>query len=808
MPISRGMSDFRFTNLFTLLLRDSGLKFTLIKFLIIGLLTSSGGTLSAVAGEFTLENGLKLKGFPESHDSFDEEQGKRFHRYDNPDTLTNEVYHSNRRSILVSVDDEIRKTYVPRKQIQEEQLDNSQELDSRYDTFEISQPLSGKKKLSLKNVTGYLPPTPFDEQGRRTLTLRTRFGDIVLELGITLIHPKYVVVSGLNYDWELRLDPKAIPPEILQSLILKSINLDDPRDLLSVVRFYIDAEMDYAALKLLESDQIKEKFADQQQEFKSYHATVSQQLASTLYHEFERRVAVGQHEKAFESTRSLSQFPPEQVEVGLRQNLQDLMLSYEQGKDRIDAAILAMATLQSELTLPEHRQRANMVRTMIQSELTLDTVERLDSYFQLESDPTLTADEKIALLFSAWVVGSSNAVTDIGLALGLWDARLLVNDYLLNDTESERDSIFTRLQEVEGLGPEELAQIIALLPPLVETPQAVIGVPFQVETMTREQQPASYSVLLPLEYSPHRSYPTIIALNAVSISPENTLKWWGGSYDHPGEALRRGYIVIAPHFHSGGGARFDFSEIAMDQIQASIEDSRKRFAIDADRIFLAGMVDGGDAALEFGLLHPKYFAGVISIRGQFRDLAHHYWRNGKHLGWYFVGGEMDARSSSQLFKMFQSNVNMIYAEYTNRFGETYREELPRLFEWMAVHQRQSARPQLNYAHIQPAEGVELDWLHCSEFKVSSRSKKPTVPVAAKFTAGLKGTDRMEVNRTLAGKHTFWLSPELFDFDRKIQVKVKSKVVHKGYLKPNMRVMLDDYRVRNDRQHLHWARIDY
>jgi hypothetical protein len=53
----------------------------------------------------------------------------------------------------------------------------------------------------------------------------------------------------------------------------------------------------------------------------------------------------------------------------------------------------------------------------------------------------------------------------------------------------------------------------------------------------------------------------------------------------------------------------------------------------------------------------------------------------------------------------------------------------------------------------------------------------------------------------------WLAPELIDFTRPATVTVDGQRLLKGPAVPDLRVMLEDLRLRGDRQHPFWAVVE-
>ena len=61
-------------------------------------------------------------------------------------------------------------------------------------------------------------------------------------------------------------------------------------------------------------------------------------------------------------------------------------------------------------------------------------------------------------------------------------------------------------------------------------------------------------------------------------------------------------------------------------------------------------------------------------------------------------------------------------------------------------------------------------------------------------------------RSGADQTTLWLSPDLVDLDQRITVKWNGKSkTHE--ISPDVQVMLEDVRLRADRQHPFWAKIE-
>ena len=64
--------------------------------------------------------------------------------------------------------------------------------------------------------------------------------------------------------------------------------------------------------------------------------------------------------------------------------------------------------------------------------------------------------------------------------------------------------------------------------------------------------------------------------------------------------------------------------------------------------------------------------------------------------------------------------------------------------------------------------------------------------------------RLEVNGIK--RLDVWLSPKLIDFKRRMEIRIQDKPYYKGQVKLECEPMLEDLRVRGDRQQIYWHRI--
>src|SRR5262249_48958576 len=157
---------------------------------------------------------------------------------------------------------------------------------------------------------------------------------------------------------------------------------------------------------------------------------------------------------------------------------------------------------------------------------------------------------------------------------------------------------------------ELLTRIVQLMPPPRhdgrEVPETTI-----LHRVLEDQNaaPTEYAVRLPPEYHPLRQYPALVVLHS-GPGPAAAIDEWAE------EAARHGYILVAPEYNLPGQThdyRYTTSEHAA--VELALRDARKRYAIDSDRVFVAGQLTGGNMAWDYSLAHPDLFAGAVVFSG-------------------------------------------------------------------------------------------------------------------------------------------------------------------------------------------------
>jgi pimeloyl-ACP methyl ester carboxylesterase len=669
-------------------------------------------------------------------------------------------------------------------------------------------------------VIGRYQKTEFDRHGHRVVTLTVERGaDRVPEhisQSITLIRPDYLKVEATSHDWDHGLDASVLPAETLRAMIGDAIDPKKLADRQGVVMFYIQAELYKQAREELAA--MEQEFPQQAAWIDEVRSRVANVDAIRALNEIRSRQEAGQHRLAY---LVASKFPPDRVEADVLREAQDIVTAYDASRQKYDSAKALLGQLQAALPQEKAAEVAPL-RDKVIGELHYENVVRLDPFLRSENDKTLTAAEKLALAYSAWVLGPGNAVTNLDDALRLWHARFLVLEFLrTNDNPARRKSLIEELQKTEGINVPRVEQMVPQLPLPIEVPPIPAGTVTPLEVRDEwDRAKQRYSIVLPPEYSPHHKYPLLVVLRAEGTTTEQELIWWAGlpDLDKQGPAQRRGYVAIAPEYAGEQQGTYAYNVEAHQAVLECINDVRRKFRIDSDRIYLAGHGMGADACFDMGMSHPGIFAGVVPIAGVSDRYCMYYRENAPDLAWYVVTGERDGNKNGlsldsnarDLNPMMTHGQDIVYVEYKARGYETYFEETPRIFDWMALHRRSPEPAEWN-VRIARHTDMRFRWLQMAG--LPEALAQPVVwdppsrrPQPREVSGKIVSSGNTIYVKEPAKEVTIWLSPRLVDFSARLQVHVKSKTAFNDFVAPNLEDLLEDLRVRGDRERLYWAKL--
>jgi pimeloyl-ACP methyl ester carboxylesterase len=733
---------------------------------------------------------------------------------------------------IILIADELREVFVSRFNIAN---DNSP-FDRQEEKFEITQTVH-KGDANSFPVGEILQIGPFDRWGRRAITSMTHIGPETTIQGITEVTPRYVKLEGVvnsggaQAPWEMYIALSSIPPQTIVDVL--HLQIKDPtnaNERMRLVDFFAQAGKFNQAENELQG--IRRDFPGLDAPLAKKSEVLRGQVVREMLGEVRLRANAGQPEIAGQMLIPLLSRTdlPSAVLVEIsdaRKMLGERTAEVERAKQILQDVAARTAT---DMKIEEEtRTSLDSAVQEILSQLRQSGIDRLSTFLRLADDPDLEDIQKVALAVSGWFSGAGNAIENAGTVQSMVTARGLVIEYLQTDSATRRDEIIHELEMLEAGAVPFLDGIIKhILPPLAPDPATIpFDKPLEFPiTVGNPERQAGYLVQLPPEYDPYRRYPCIVALGASSDSyttPEAQIEWWCGQVHEQfgirtGHASRNGYIVIAPRWTRPGQESYEYSAIEHAIVLKSVRDAMRRFSIDSDRVFLTGHFEGGTAAWDIGQAHPEHWAGVIPISARADKYLNHTIRNGKfYSSYYFVNGSRDFLSRDMNKNIWNNRIGSkdyqtVVVLFRGRGTEKFGDELTNIFQWMSVIRRRTDVQEFECDTLRTFDNyfwwVEFDLTSNEKMIPPEQDWAGSKPGRSSWT--IEGKRNVEKNELRIRGSTggsgaiVWLSPENADFSRDVTIAMQSKSVDLE-LKPSRRVILEDARLRSDRQHPRWAK---
>ena len=696
------------------------------------------------------------------------------------------------------------------------------------ESFDIDQPLVVHGGSMPKEIVS-VKAEPWNDRGRRTFAYEgSRIGKFLrMEQAINKLGPHLSKIRGVDAFWQSQLETNQIPRNIVMA-ILSKVEQTDKNERLRVAHFLIQAEW-YTEARA-EFERMLKDFpddADLKQRVTQALASVAQLDATRIRTSLDR-CRSAQQAKALLSR--LKTFPTQDVSNDLVVQVKDL-LQVEEDQAAADKAVAADFRALAD-KIPEAERafwKSPVLEVLKALKEAPDAVrDRLAPWRKASAEGEKKPEALFALAMSGYVVGAEAAVEDLAFTQTLWTMRDEILKYLAEPEEATRANILSKIEALpfptNAESPEpirrlEAASRLALLmpPPLLQE-----GEDSKVKDAVKlhrvrddhgDDAPSEYAVFLPPEYHPLRSYPTVVALHD-GRGPKSAIEWWQG------EAASRGYIVIAPEYKvPGQGNEYLYSSSEHAAVVLALRDARRRYAIDSDRVFIGGQLLGANMAWDFGLAHPDLSAGVVIISGLPFKYASRYLLHVELTSLYVAEGDLAPAANEVVFgQMLKPLIatrawDVTYVEYMKRGMEAFPEEAAAVFDWMEKRHREPYPKKFSVVTARETD-QRFYGIVAREF----RNGRTTAPEAVEGLgknlnpASIKQTTSNPSNLmtlTIDGIRSFdvWITPRLIDFTRKMEIRVNNrKPSIKVMPKPDLGAMLEDLRLRGDRQQLYWMKV--
>jgi len=718
--------------------------------------------------------------------------------------------------LIVMVDDDLRRTFVSTRQVQQVGQEGPA---TAMEKFVLRQRVLHNGP-TIKHVGPILRITPFDEHGRRIFSMNTTRGKIDVIQAITELTPEWAKVEGISHVWDMRIATSSVPTDVLHRILIKQIDPKNIEHCKKIASFYLQCQRYAEAQQALQA--ILQEFpqrADLKEDLMPLIRALRQLGSQRLLAELKLRSEAGQHTFAL---GKLKAFPSQEVAGEILQAVREMIQQYETLQTQRDSVVQQFDSLLAKVEDKPTQDQVQPIRDEISHELGPNTLDRMAAFRQALNDPQLLPVEKLALAISGWLTGSDAATVKMPVALSLYRVRDLVKKYLNEPIKMNRNQLFSELRKEEGAALGMVAALLAHMKPPIDTPEGSRRFPGQHELETAglpQEAPFRYLVQLPPEYDPYRRYPAIVTLHGAGTTAAHQIDWWAGAWNdagqRTGQATRHGYIVVAPEWSAEHQKQYGYSAREHAAVLYCLRDACRRFSIDTDRVFLSGHSMGGDAAWDLGLAHPDLWAGVMPIVAEADRYCAQYWENAKRVPFYVVGGEMDgnklARNARDLDRYLKRGYNATVVEYLGRGHENFSDEIQRLFDWMGRFRREFFPREFECVTMRQFDNyfwwVELEGLPPRSLVDPANWPPPRGTLPVQLKASLTANNGLFV-RTGTTRVTVWLSPEMVDFKRRVNVVVNGRALgNSESVLPNLETLLEDVRTRGDRRHPFWAKVD-
>lgn len=717
------------------------------------------------------------------------------------------------------IDDGLRRIYLHGKGMSDGNPVDVGDLERSIELWQ-PKPLGGKVVAGLGNLLGL---SPYNEFGRRIVTVRGPEGPVQIIQGVTELNSRYAKLIALkgkpSLSWDMRVATSSIDSKTLDKIFKRRIDPTDLNARLEVVRFYINAaRYDDAKRTLQETIDAFPEEADLAPQL----VALTEKQAEQLLDEAQTRAAAGQFELA---KGILEGFPIGIVGRIKRLQVEDALKAIQD----TDQQILAMVDRLHEQVAKLNPAQADALRPIveeIESGLSAGTISRMSDYARLGASETLPVENRVALGVAGWLLGSGSGEQNLSVVISLSQVRDLVARYLATPDAAERKSILDQLRNLEGAEAEYVDRMLPLLPPPLPWPDGsesseVNGmyVVDQAQDEADEDGPR-YIIQLPPEYDPLRDYPCILALHESRADPITQLDWWAGPYNpdtgsRRGHASRHGFIVVAPVWSRPGQLVYEYTPQEKQRVLVAMRDAMRRASIDADRVFIAGHGEGATAAWDIALSHPDLWAGMVSISGSPGKTVPHYEPNSRYLPKYMVMGELDkSRADGAIIDDYMSfNHNAMVVMYRGNGRSYFYDEIPRIFEWMRLpaHRRSDPPVEIDTATMRSGDQF-FWWLELGELKPgiaidpiqwdqASRIR------AGKVSASIGAGNQIRIRSGPADQFRILLRPQPgIDMAKEVVIRFGAGPARRVEFDGSLDFLLEDARQRADRKRPFWMEI--
>ncbi|MCI0702552.1 MAG: hypothetical protein L0241_15825 [Planctomycetia bacterium] len=740
-----------------------------------------------------------------------------------------------------------------------------------------TRPFAGRKSgHQLPNLAETTNIGEFNAKWIRTLNVKVPLGFDRIEQQITHLDPYFIYIVSTTHSWRTTYRTSEWDPKLVRKLLVTHPELAepngkvDPIKRIAIAKFMLDVgwiQMAKDELDRLKRDLTGEMDKDAKDQLEKIQKEIERATAELVVREAELALSAGRYQYANDllgvfperaaDPKDVARYAKAKADLKTVQERYDasrrllaLLIDNVSGKAGAKPLMsvgggLAVVAWKPAKTPPQQSLDLVAAASQVYAELHQDSAIRVETFVALGLQderekaqgkaPTKTPEELLATAISGWVRGKNGATPNVESALKLWSARELILEYQRAEGLKARRDVIGRYKEKVTLGIDELAQIISLLPPVEpedlenrsgKPVAAGKGIPEGVYRMTSAPAPGhaagiDYLVKLPPEYHHGRAYPVLIVLTHTGIDAEEVLAPLASHAD------KHGYILVMPEW-TGQFAKNGWEWKGEDHVYvtATLRHAVRKFTVDNDRVFMLGVGEGANMAMDVGMSHPDLFAGVIPMGPMPKwSIFMDYWKNAQKLPFYVVTGEQTGQAMIDLRRIYEKwmpqGFPALMALYKGRGVEWYGSETPVLFDWMGRKTRVNGTgvlqlgngPRFAWMTMRETDNrfywLEVNKIHDRNLAVNTHPGSPHVP--AEIQGDIRGSNKINVRSRGIKQFTVWLSRDMIDWTKPVHVSINGAAAPKykpKVIDPNVDVLLEDYYERGDRRMLFLNKLEF
>lgn len=456
----------------------------------------------------------------------------------------------------------------------------------------------------------------------------------------------------------------------------------------------------------------------------------------------------------------------------------------------------------------------------------------------------------LELGMAALVLAACQGAT--GYAVDLAEAIQLSRQFIATDSAAERKALAAKLQAYDGPVSPVLSRLwVREYRPV--KPGYYPAESFGDEALRRRHADDLLYFAVPATYRPDRPTGLVIFLHGGgrTTSPRAPSAFLqrpaedddGAKSNQIGDLLTAsGMIAVGPSAPRDEDSPYRWCLRESEPYLADvIEECRRRFNVDSDRVFLMGHSMGGFGAYHHALRQPDRFAGVLVTSGSW---ALGNWSVIRGTPLWIVHGVHDARKGGR-----RHYTDIEYARHTNRLldelnlDHVYREHegkhaihfaRPYLAEFLAA--AQTMRRDSGYRRVCLVSPLGFRPYYCSTVKHNrwltlNEAGRGTVHYdelasngaedfdewrleyqkirrrGSTIRAELRASNVVEIETRNVVRFTVWLNQRMVDMGRPVQILVNGKRQFQGRVAPRLTTALESYLRRRDPGLIYPAKVE-